>query len=561
MRGFNLWGIGLAVALGVMASVFSPRWVSAQPEPKLLPPSIVAAPTVMESPAQLEDPELQPAQFTIPSGVPSSAGVFSRMISDPPPPVVRIQVRVPADAPPTEDIKYVITVQNSSPAEAHSVTVRNPIPDSVELVVKAEPEWDKAKSTAKELVWTFGTLESGKSKSIQLTLRPKKDATEVKNLAYVHFEHGEAVTTKINKPAVKVTKFAPKQTVRDEPFTVRLAVDNTGKVPATKVRVVENIPASAEFVAMTKGAKRTDSRDAPAGTVAPNGQQWVWEIEKLMPGERRVIEYRLTARETKDVFVLTNLAGEKGATDKTEARTLVLVPGIAVVLTGPPGNAPVNPGETAKYEVTVKNTGTLASTNARVTATIPTGCRVTMKTEGGQLYRDAIQWVVPRLEGGEARTFRFGVKAPTGGRRIVVASVSDARGQRAAEELATVFQGTASLVWESVPNPVSLAVGKQGIFTVKVRNAGGEAAKNVRVEIDLPDAVNLVQASPNVRPVGNKLAFNPEIVPAYGEMSYTITYEARQAAQAWFKLKMTADCLGDRPMETQKAVEINGGSR
>ena len=48
-------------------------------------------------------------------------------------------------------------------------------------------------------------------------------------------------------------------------------------------------------------------------------------------------------------------------------------------------------------------------------------------------------------------------------------------------------------------------------------------------------------------------------IPAYGEVVYTLTYEAKQAAQAWFKLKMTADCLGERPMQTEKAVEITGG--
>ena len=179
---------------------------------------------------------------------------------------------------------------------------------------------------------------------------------------------------------------------------------------------------------------------------------------------------------------------------------------------------------------------------------------------GGQLYRDAIQWVIPRLRN-RARpdVLRFAVKANSTSRRVVVASVSDARGQRGADELATLFQGTAALVWESVPNPVALAVGKQGTFTVKVRNNGGEPARNVRIEVDLPDAVSLVQVTPNIRATGNKLVFAAETVAAYGETVYTITYEARQSAQAWFRLRMSADCLGDKPMQTEKAVEITGG--
>lgn len=554
MRGSVRLGVGgAAIAVAVWA-VFSLAAPAQQPEPNPLPPIVV--PESELPPQPVEDPELQPAQFTVPGAAAVGPGgsPVPRAVADPPTPVVRIQVRVPADSPPGDDIKYTITVQNTSAADAHGVTVRNPLPDTIEAAVKADPEWDKAKTTPKEIVWSFGTLPAGKSKSIELTLKPKAGAADVKNLAYVRFEHGQAVTTRINKPAVKVTKVAPKQTVRDEPYTVRIAVDNTGKVAAENLRVVENVPTSAEVEAITKGAKRTDKRDAAPA----EGQQWVWEIARLGPGERKVIEYRVTPREGKDVFTLTNLSAAKGVADRAESRTLVLVPGLTVKLTGPAANAPVAPGEQAKYEITVRNTGTLPATNVRVTGTLPADTKPVSKTEGGQLYRDAIQWVVPKLEPGEAQAFRFAVKASTTGRRTVVASATDARGQRAADELATLFQGSAALVWETEPKPAALAAGRQGTFTVKVRNNGGEAARNVRVEVDLPDAVSLVQITPKVTPVGSKVVFGPETVAAYDEVKYTITYDARQSAQAWFKLKMTADCLGDRPMTTEKAVEITG---
>ena len=205
------------------------------------------------------------------------------------------------------------------------------MPDNVENAAKAEPDFDRTLSTAKELVWKFGTLAPGKSKVIELTLRPKKDAGEVKNLAYVSFEHGEAVTTRINKPTVKITKSAPKQAVRDEQYVVRIAVDNAGKVPAEKIRIAENVPASAELEPITKGGVRM---------AQPQGQQWIWEFAKLMPGERKIIEYRVTAREAKDVFALTNLSADKGIQDKAESRTLVLlVRGLTVKLTGPGTNA------------------------------------------------------------------------------------------------------------------------------------------------------------------------------------------------------------------------------
>jgi uncharacterized repeat protein (TIGR01451 family) len=554
MRGKIRW-VGL-VAVAVTCALFALSAPAQFQPPELLPPSLTQPiPDPMPGPPAIEDPEVIPAQLFQPGRVEVRPGAAPRAVADPPAPLVRVQVRVPADSPPGDDLKYLITVQNTSTAEAHSVTIRNPLPEGA-TAVKAEPTWDKSASSEKQLVWKFGTLAPGKSKTIELTLRPDAKATEIRNLAYVSFEHGQAVTTRINKPAVRLTKSAPKQSVRDEPFTVRIAVDNTGKVPAENLRVIENLTPTAEFEPVTKGARRTDKRDAPAGA---EGQQWVWEIAKLMPGERKVIEYRVTPREAKEVYALTSLAAAKGVADRAEARTQVLVPGLTVKLAGPAANAPVNPGEPAKYEITVRNTGTMPSTNVRVTGTLPADCTPTKKTAGGVLYRDAIQWTIPRLEAGEAQTFRFEVKSATTGRRVVVASAADARGQRAADELGTLFQGVAALVWESIPNPVALSVGKQGTFTVRVRNNGGEAARNVRVEIEVPDAVTTVQVTPRITLMGNRLVFGPEAIPAGGEATYTLTYEARQSAQAWFKLKMTADCLGDRPMQTEKAVEITGG--
>jgi uncharacterized repeat protein (TIGR01451 family) len=243
--------------------------------------------------------------------------------------------------------------------------------------------------------------------------------------------------------------------------------------------------------------------------------------------------------------------------EKADGRTQVLVPGLSVRLDGPKGV--VNPGEAARYEITVRNTGTLPSTNVKVTGTVPADCRPTMKTDGGHLYHDAIVWTLPKLEPGEAVSVRYGLKAATSGRRVVVASATDARKARDSQELATVFQGTAALVWEQVPDPAAVPKGKNGTVTVRVRNTGGEEARNVRLEVELPPEVGFVQATPPVRPDAGRMVFGPETVAAGSERVFTITYRAERPGQAWFRFRMSADALGDRPVATEKAVEITGG--
>ncbi|HEY3788421.1 MAG TPA: hypothetical protein VGL71_06170, partial [Urbifossiella sp.] len=501
--------VSAAIAAALMGWVLS---ANAQIAP--LSP-LTNVPESTPNPTPAEDPNVEQAQFqqrakqpgTLP--VPGPA-VAARPVPDPPSPVVRVQVRVPSDSAPGDDLKYLITVQNVSQADAHQVTVRNPIPEGVVRVGKADPTPDMKLSTEKQIVWSFGTMKPGEKKTIELTLKPKPDAKEVKNLAYVRFEHGESVTTKIARPMVKISKNAPKESVRGEAFSVRVMVENAGKVPAQQVRVVENVERSAEFEAITAGASRTK----------PDENQWEWQIGTLMPGQKKVLEYRITPRVSADAFTTTNVSADKGVLEKAEARTLVHTPGLAVKMTGPGGV--VSPGEPAKYEITVRNTGTLPSANIRVTGTIPPDCKPTMKTEGGKVYRDSVVWVVPRLDPGEAKSFRFGLKASTTGRRVIVASASDARKIRSADELATLFQGVAALSWETEIDPAALAAGRQGTFTVRVKNSGGEEARNVRVEVELPAEVSLKQSTPDIRPSGRLMQYGPSSIPAYGEATYTI---------------------------------------
>ena len=66
----------------------------------------------------------------MPAGqLPGSLTTPTKPVADPPAPVVRIQVRVPADSPPGDDIKYLITIQNTSTLmpTASAFAIRFPI--------------------------------------------------------------------------------------------------------------------------------------------------------------------------------------------------------------------------------------------------------------------------------------------------------------------------------------------------------------------------------------------------------------------------------------------------
>lgn len=115
---------------------------------------------------------------------------------DPPAPMVRLSMRVPACALAGETLRYRIIVDNCSPAPAYQVLVRDTLPANAKLV-SAEPRPD---TVGTELIWNLGTLCGGCSKEITLVLAPL-DRCDVKNCARVQFEYGQCVTTHISDAA------------------------------------------------------------------------------------------------------------------------------------------------------------------------------------------------------------------------------------------------------------------------------------------------------------------------------------------------------------------------
>lgn len=494
------------------------------------------------------DPEVTPAQFTQPAAVvPAPPAVASGVVSDPPTPMVRVQVRVPANVAPGKDLTYKLVVANTSRADAYHVAVRNPVPASVQFV-RAEPKPDKVDAqpaqAVKEVAWTLGTLRPGERREIELVLKPTAEAREVRNQAFVSFEHGQAVVTQINKPKLAVAKVAPKQAAQTDPIPVRVVIENKGRVPVSKVELVETVTKGFEFAADAEGEKGSGP------------EQRVWQLGTLRPGERKVVEYKLTAKEAAELLTTSAVKSQEiPEAERAESTTKVLTAGLALDLTGP---ATVGGGEPALYEIVARNTGTLPLTNVRVSGSLPGDCTLTKMTNGGQRYRDQVSWTVPQLKPGEAQSFRLGLKANTTGQRTVRAAARDARGLEKARELRTSFQGTALLQWHAELDP-QVSAGQQRVLTVRVENRGGEAAKNVRLRVDLPQQVSVQQATPKNRSSANMVEFDAVSVPANGEETFTITYKAERAGQAYFIMKLAADTLGEQPLTKEQAVEITGG--
>jgi uncharacterized repeat protein (TIGR01451 family) len=515
------------------------------PEPPGLLPSSLRP---FEPPNVAAPPEIEPAQYVRPAGGPmpgSPSSTRSEGVVDPAVPVVRIQVRIPKDAPPAGPVKCQIYVTNSSAAEAYEVRVRVPLKGLNAQLTAANPRADTPGPAATEHAWTFNKLKGNTQEKIELTLTPVQGAESINLKAYVRFEYGEQVETKLSPPKVTIDKTAPKEAAVGESIPVRVVIKNSGTVPMKGVRVVETVSAGFEFADGTEGEK----------TKEPNQREW--KFDAIRPGEAKAISYQLTSKQVGTLTALTVVAGADGTRADKDVKADVRTPGLKVELATPRA---VDAAEAGLFRVTVSNAGSMTLQNVKVAASFPTDCTVTKMTEGGKQYKDQVVWTIPKFAAGDAaKEFRLWLKVPAAGRKTVRATATDARGTTHAASGETVYQGTADLVWETIPDPARVVVGNFGSFTVRVKNTGAEAAKNTVVRVKVPPEVKATQISPAFNQGGDEVAFQAVTIPPNKSETYTITFRAAAAGQATFEASLQSDCLGDKPLKAEKSVTVASG--
>jgi uncharacterized repeat protein (TIGR01451 family) len=389
---------------------------------------------------------------------PIPLAVGPECLNDPPPPVLKIKVRVPACGAVDQPIEYRICVENCSAAEAHHVVLKNPLPANAEFV-RADPEPTRF---APELQWQLGTIGGGACREVVLVLRPT-NAEDVKNCTRVQFEHGQCVTTRLAgfAPGVPVppikpppeTKEPPKIPAEDLPklaVTIEgqkrqyvnlnshyfITVSNAGKTRAGNLLVSCALPKDTAFVRADQNWKYAQ------GQVA-------WVLGDLEPGGQRRVELVVKALAEGQFCVRATARADLGATASSEACTQFLgVSALHVEMTD--RDDPLVVGGKTSYPILIRNPGSAAVTNIRVKVLVPPALQF-LDAKGPttfQLGDKAApgQWVemapLARLEPMTSQTYEVFVDARrTGPTRVHVEVSADQleRGPVIEEESTTLF--------------------------------------------------------------------------------------------------------------------------
>jgi len=296
----------------------------------------------------------------------------------PPPPVVKLKLRVPASSDPGGAITYRICVENCSTSEAHHVMVKNALPSNAKFV-KADPAPSKLEP---ELQWNLGTVGGGATREIVLVLQPT-NKEDVKNCARVIFEHGLCVVTRQSGlaggpggtrppiittippdvpaagdvPVLDLQVRGPKDQYANLASKYDIIVTNKGKTKAAKLQVNGRVPDKLKIV-----------KASEPGIVLDN--DIAWNLGDLEPGMSRTMELTLRATEAGEFCLKVNAIADYAA--KKEVEFCTKFQGMsALSVEMHDSEDPIFIGYKTSYPLVIRSMGTAPATNIRVRAFIP----------------------------------------------------------------------------------------------------------------------------------------------------------------------------------------------
>jgi uncharacterized repeat protein (TIGR01451 family) len=251
-----------------------------------------------------------------------------------------------------ETLTQTISVSNPGTGIAHDVVVHVKVPDGLEH------------ARGKTVEMGIGSLGAGETRELRLPLSAISggDAiviVEVRGASNLSQRAQAAV--KIAAPKLTVELAGPGLRYVNRHAQYQITVTNEGIAATDNVRIVHLIPEGFEFLKADRGGKF----DAGSGSVS-------WFIGRLEAGESMQVAVDLNAKQIGEYLHHVQASGENGTIATAKAATRVDGTS-AIVMEVSDLDDPVEVGTQTAYEIRIRNDGSKAAQNLRVSCELPPG--------------------------------------------------------------------------------------------------------------------------------------------------------------------------------------------
>jgi uncharacterized repeat protein (TIGR01451 family) len=395
-------------------------------------------------------------------------------------PDLGLTVSVPKSVSRSREVPVTYQIAGLDDTTSEAIRLTATIPPGLELV-RTEP---RATVDGDELSWT---LPAGKQLSTRAIYRPLR-LGEFRLGADVRTRdgmsaHGSASVV-VSEAKLQVRLDGPRTSAVGETVPFKAIVTNTGNGPAERIVV----------------HARLDQGLEPANKARSLDQT----IASLAPGQSKTVALPVSGQKA-GKFTLEAGAGADGDLVAAPQSTTLQVQDaqLSVSVHGP---ARGYIGQEVTWQIFIRNTGELPLDNVVVRAAVPPDVRFVKATDGGKSSGRQVVWDMRRMRGGEERSISLtGVGERSSGRAAVTAiaiavPAVESRTGTPAKTVTTEPPAVAPFEVIGVPalqlsvkdstDPV--VAGQRTTYTIRVKNAGTLAARNVVVSAQLAQVANPV---------------------------------------------------------------------
>ncbi len=275
---------------------------------------------------------------------------------------------------------YTLSYGNTGSLPAAGVQLRDTLPAGVSYV-SASPA--PSSVSGQTVTWSLGTLASGQSGSISLSVRAPASlgtatSQPILNTASISTttpndppgNNSNSRSGTVVRPEVSLAKTAPATALVGDEFSYRLSYANTGSIAATSVVIADTLPPGLTFTRFIQ------SPGAACGYAAAS-RQVSCTVATLALGASTNVVFGVTASTAaassvaNTASISTATAGDDPTNNSSSATTAIQFPNPGVTLSIAPTPFPVGTG--GSITATYRNTGTGLARSTTLSLTMPVG--------------------------------------------------------------------------------------------------------------------------------------------------------------------------------------------
>jgi uncharacterized repeat protein (TIGR01451 family) len=509
----------------------SPQGERERPLANILPDSPMREP----APAATPPPPPAPRGGCIPAGFNRAQTAFPT--GDVRTSAILVEKGVPPQVVKGEEFDFIICVTNLTSMELTNIEITDELSSGWKLQ-SSTPSWfeDIPGTPYDVYMWRIDTLAPGETTKIDIKAVADNTSERINACAYVRWESGVCVATRVVEPALRVAKTATPEVLQCDPITITYTVTNPGTGVANDVVITDRLPNGLQI-------DGSSNVRIPVGTLGA-GQS------------REVVKQAVASRTGR----LGSAAGANASgglsADSAEASTMVRKPALELEQSCPELRFF---GREAKVELTVRNSGNGVARNATLEASMPSAARFLSASDNGRVAGGKVVWSLGDMAPNASKRVEMNFTADTEGMMRVTSMAQAFCADAVQDNCAVRFEGIPAILVECIDLEDPDEVGTTETYVITVTNQGTANDTNIRVKCTIPPEMSYDSSTgatrANVR--GQVVTFEPlpSLAPK-AQAVWRVTVMANEPGDVRFAIEVTSDQFNDPPIIETESTNL-----